>query len=161
MFKVHKKSYQSPRKKRSFCAVFPRVLISLISQFFFLIRLSQPIPLLERAWFFSQRQQKSKFLRAGCCRGCLCVLFVCLLSLSPLDSPVLEPHLNLMFCKSNTQRQVITFAFVQVVLKLKAAFQSLALVVRENRTGPGCGVSLPCCTTGNGVRNINTLTKQV
>lgn len=101
------------------------------------------------------------FLRSGIRRGHLWVSFIRLLFLSPLDSPVLEPHLNLMFCKSNTQGQVITFTFVQVVLKLKVAFQCLALVVRENRTGPGCGVSLPCCTAGSGVRNINPLTKQV
>ena len=100
------------------------------------------------------------FLRTGYPRGQLCALFIHLLSLSPLYSPVLEPHLNLMFCKSKTQRQVISFAFVQVVLKLKAVFQSLALVVREHRTGPGSGESFPCCTAGSGVGNIKTLTKQ-
>ena len=52
MFKVHKKSYQSLRKKN-----FLRSFSSRTDQFnqlgFFLIRLSQPIPLLQRACFFS------------------------------------------------------------------------------------------------------------
>lgn len=44
--------------------------------------------------------QKSIFLHTGYPTGQLCTFFLCLLSLSKLDSPVLEPHLNLMFRKS-------------------------------------------------------------
>lgn len=76
-------------------------------------------------------------LRTTSPTGQVCSLFLCRLPMSELDSPVLEPDLNLMFRKSKVQRQMISFTSVQVVVKLKATFQRHALVIGEHRTGPG------------------------
>ena len=73
----------------------------------------------------------------------------------------MEPYFNLMLRKSKIQRQVISFSFAQVVLKLKAVFQGRSLVVSENRTGPGKALTSPVCTEGSRVGNINASTGEL
>ena len=81
--------------------------------------------------------------------------------MSPLHSSILEPHLYLMLREPEVQRQLVPLPFIQVVLKLEAVFQRLSLMVGENRTGPGWGVRLPCCTVRGGVGNIQVRAKEV
>lgn len=66
-----------------------------------------------------------------------------------------------MLRKPEIQRQLVPLPFIQVVLKLEAVFQRLSLMVRENRTGPGWGVRLPCSTVRGGVGNIQVRAKEV